>query len=260
MLWFTGFNVNTKLVHETWLSVLEGRNHSLVTKYPDPFDLEEWIDRSILKNAKIGSVLEKPISEVLRLFSKVTLSNQFELSEELSQVARVLMQTDSWGEDTWISEFLVRGFRFLKKYFSPEARVKLLNSIQSDVLAQAQADWATVLRFFEPLFRAVQTKGSNVWPDLKGAQFWWQFISNVGGNAILLDLALRKEGFSSRLEQSVSLLKNSDTIALSREIRVSVSTQTVSRKGRMLFYKLFLELMLIWTGADRNEPKTVLRD
>lgn len=250
MLWFNGFDVNTKLVRETWLSFLDGRNQFLASKYPDPFDLEERIDRMILSQSNYVTVSEKAIRELMQIVYKITLSNQFELADKLSEVITMIAQTELLdGQDP--AHFLYTFLSFFNRHFSPESKVELLQTVDDKGLAEAQADWATVIRFIEPLLRATQPQDYSAWPDLRIAQLWWQIISNLGGNVILLDLALRKEGFSKRIEQTVSYLKDRNVcIALERELRASLLKQAFSRRACLMLGALFSDIVCIWTDAE----------
>jgi len=259
MLWFNGFNINASLVRETWLSVLKGRNQGLIAKYPDPFDWEEKIDRLMLRDIRALDTSEKAIMKVLKFIAKIIWSNEFDLVNQLSEENPEVLDAQMFGRreagenDTSNSGLLVNGLVFLKKHFSPDAKIKLLESASNEELMQAQEDWSIVLRFFESLLRASQPGDSYAWPDVRWAQFWWRIITHIGGTAILLNLALRKEGFTSKIEHSVSLVKNNtDQAALTREIRCNVATGRLSRRGRVLLYKFTSALVNIWTDSDRN--------
>lgn len=255
MLWFNGYRIDVSNVRDTWTKILRTRNSVISNSYPDPFDLEDVIERNLDRTAKrMNKHSEQSTTELLAYVLKLILSNDFDHTERKMEISKESISAIS-DENTVkdgthkISKFWDFVFNFLHNHFSLESRMKLVESVTDRDLQRAQEDWGNILRFIEPFIRATQP---GAWPDIRMARLWWRIVGQFGGNAILLIIALRKDGFGGRLDKSLALLDDKSQVSeWIREVRKAQSIGSLSDEGSLLFDTLMLNLSEIW--MERGE-------
>lgn len=204
MLWFNGFRIDVSNARDTWTDILRKRNVGISNSYPDPFDLEDAIERNVGRTAKrMDRHSDKSTTELLAYVLKLIFSNDFEHTERRTEISQESITAISDGNlvkdgPHRISKFWDSTLNFLHNHFSPEARIELVECSTDGDLQRAQEDWGNILRFIEQFIRATQPGNLLAWPNIRMARLWWRIVGQLGGNAILLIIALRKDGFGER--------------------------------------------------------------
>ncbi|MFB5191764.1 hypothetical protein [Alicyclobacillus fastidiosus] len=123
MLWLNGFRIDVSNVRDTWTDILRKRNVGISSFYPDPFDLEDEIERNVGRTAKrLDKHSDKSTTELLAYVLKLIFSNDFDHTERKTEISQESIAAISDGNSVKdgthrISKFWDSTFNFLHNHF-----------------------------------------------------------------------------------------------------------------------------------------------
>ena len=231
LTWFAGYSVPLDQVRRIWARRHADRNSAVNQKFPDSFDLHEWIRQGIHRESKkLGKPF--PLTAATSIYAAL-LTSDFNPVDSLSpadeqrlneEVADLLNEGGDSSSDINGTVLIKKGLDFIHRNLSPTQRQRLIESATEQDLLEAQRDWRAITGFMATIFRYAFIEANGI--DHGGSQGlarlrrpWWRFIGNIGGSLILLDLALRQSGYREPINTSIlAFMEVTEKIRWTREI------------------------------------------
>ena len=231
LTWFAGYPVPLNQVRRIWARRQAGNNSAVTQKFPDSFELQEWIRRGIQREGKkLGKPF--PLSLATSMYTAL-LTNDFETIDGLSpaderrlneEVANFLNESGGGSSAVKGTVLTKKGLDFIHRNLSPAQRQRLIESATAQDLLEAQRDWRVTTGFMATILRYAIRAANHIEPvgirDLaRWRRHWGHLIGNLGGSLILLDLALRQSGYRDAINASLmAFIQVNEKIRWTREI------------------------------------------
>jgi len=264
LTWFAGFPVSIDLVRATWLR-LSARDWSAMTaKFPDPFERDEWIRRTVRRRRNPANQQAWPVmlatTVMLALWSDdfdplaaLTGRDEDRLKRELEQFL-LASEGELHAVRPSALDTVKRGLHFLHYTFSPQHRTRLVAEATPADLRAAQHDWKVLTRFAAAALRSV-LPATVTDPSVSGTAahwaawrpLWWRLVANLAPSAILLDSALRQAGYGAKIDASIAVLTEvHQTLNRASELGWTRRTQAISPRLIQNMRRLLDQLLRIW--------------
>ena len=193
LTWFAGYPVPLDQVRRIWARRQADNNSAVNQKFPDSFELQEWLRRGIHRE---GKKLAKPFPlTVATSICTALLTSDFEPLDSLSPAdeRRLNEEVDNFlhdgigsSSDIKGTDLVKHGLNFIHRHLSPIQRQRLIELATEQDLLEAQRDWRVITGFMATIFRYAFIETNRL--DHVGIRnlaplrrLWWRVIGNVGG-------------------------------------------------------------------------------
>ena len=231
LTWFAGYSVPLDQVRRIWARRQAKSNSAVNQKFPDSFELQEWIRQSLHRQ---GKKLSKPfpLTAATHIYTAL-LTSDFNPLDSLSpaderrlnkEIANFVNEGGGGSSDIKGTVLIKRGLDFIHRNLSPAQRQRLIESATEQDLLEAQRDWRVTTGFMATILRYAVRAASHIEPvgiqDLAHwRRHWGRLIGNLGESLILLDLALRQSGYRDAINASLmAFIQVNEKIRWTREI------------------------------------------